>query len=137
MMNFDFKIPEKYLKIIDDSFKCLFIKKLFLIAPNSLEPEIFGEYDEVNDTYTEDEKVYYYPKPDDNLPICWFTELEATGYWNNIIKEVCTELHKEEFLKFYQGLPWYQSDLADDEISRILIRKLYIEDKTMKIPEEV
>lgn len=61
---------------------------------------------------------------------CTYFHLEATSGWYGAFKNACDKHpHKHMgvgLFRYYEPLPWYDSDLFDDEIMELMVDKLNI-----------
>lgn len=112
-----YNIPDYYKKMIDIDFLTLFIKKLLFFDPEVFEP--YPEFDE------EGEKII---KPvvrmDDGTIIFNELNLEGTGIWYDTFKEVCEKFDKLELFEYWKKLPYYDSDLFDDELGSMMAKMI-------------
>lgn len=89
---FEYKIPPDTLSKFTGEFLDIFANKLI---------QVF---------WAEDKHLKF-----DELP--WLT---GTVGWHKAFSKTCEDLNMTEILEYYEGLGWYDSDIFDDEICRLL-----------------
>ena len=60
----------------------------------------------------------------------------STSGWFTAFGKACLLTHKEALLDYWRTLPWYDSDLFDDELANMLIERGFILSDLSKIIEE-
>jgi hypothetical protein len=93
-----YSIPQEYLNIINLEFLSAFREELYKMNYVSL-------------------GSFY----DDSL-----SHVESTSGWSVAFKLACINTNKENLYKYWQTLPWYDSDLFDYELSKLLIQNKLI-----------
>lgn len=99
-----YEMPEKYRKMMNSDFCNNFIKELHLIWGFSLEDFNW-----------------------DSVGYC-----EGTSGWYVAFTNTCRKLQLDELFVYYRNLPWYDSDLFDEQLAnklveeKLLLPELYI-----------
>lgn len=57
----------------------------------------------------------------------------STGGWAAAFGKTCLITHNEELLDYWRTLPWYDSDLFDDELADMLVERKLILDDSVKV----
>lgn len=50
----------------------------------------------------------------------------GTGGWYESFANTCRKTNNKELLEYYNSLPWYESDLFDDEVEQLFIKYKFI-----------
>lgn len=97
---YEYEIPEQIKNLIDIDFSIDF--------KNNLD-RIF----KINTKETYNSRYFY---------------LESTYGWDEAMESTCTKFKLDELYKYYSNLPWYESDLFDDELCCMLVKYKIIEE---------
>jgi hypothetical protein len=68
--------------------------------------------------YKEEDKTYW----------GMYNYLESTGGWHDALMISCRNFKYHDLISYHSSLPWYDSDLFDDELCRIMVEKKVIEE---------
>ncbi len=97
---FEYEIPEQIKNLITIDFSIDFKKNL---------DRIF----KINTKETINSRYFY---------------LEGTYGCNEAMESSCSKFKLDKLYKYYRSLPWYDSDLLDDELCRTLVKYKIIEE---------
>ena len=62
--------------------------------------------------------------------ISWWMYMESTSGYVDSFLETCNKYKLYEIIEYYNELPWYDSDLFDSELGRMLVESGLIEEGT-------
>ena len=69
-----------------------------------------------------DKLIQVFWAEDKQLKLDVFPWITGTVGWYEAFTKACEDLNMTEVLEYYEGLEWYDSDIFDDEICRMLRR---------------
>ena len=70
----------------------------------------------------------------EDLRVIWPSEIKEYGYefvsnvestrgWNDALKATCQKLSLKKLYAYYNKLPWYDSDLFDWELTKLMVER--------------